>query len=50
MEVASLNMNRIKIEWNKMWHIIRDHLSEVGCHPSKKIAMTAVNSLKELSV
>lgn len=32
VEVADLNMDRIKIVWNRIWSIIRDHFSEVGCH------------------
>lgn len=32
VEVAEQNMDRIKIVWNRIWSIIRDHFSQVGCH------------------
>ncbi len=49
VEIADLNLDRIKIIWNRMWVIIREHLCEVGCNPNEVIAMEAVGLLKQLS-
>lgn len=46
VEIAELNMDRVVIVWNRVWAIIRDHFSEVGCHPNPQIAIIAVDSLK----
>lgn len=46
VEVADLNMHRIKFEWIRIWNVIRDHFSEVGCKGNKDIVMDVVDLLK----
>ena len=50
VEVADCNMNRIKIIWSKIWNVIQEHFSKVGCHPNPKVALYAIDSLKQLSI
>jgi len=50
VEVSDYNMDRIRIIWAKMWSLVRDHFSEVGTRANIKIAIFAVEQLKQLSV
>lgn len=47
--IASLNMGRIKIVWNRIWSIIRDHFNEIGSSCKVDIAERAIILLKELA-
>lgn len=46
VEVAEVNIDRIKIVWTRMWNIIKVHFSRVGCHSNHMISMYAIDSLK----
>lgn len=49
VEVASHNMNRIRIVWSRIWHHMGAHFSEVVLHPNVKFALYALDSLKQLA-
>ena len=49
VEVADVNMNRIQIQWFKIWKVISDYLVEVGSFKSTYIAEKAVDSLRQLA-
>ena len=49
VEVADINMNRIQIQWFKIWKIISDFLIELGSNKSSFIAEKAVDSLRQLA-
>lgn len=46
VEVAEVNIDRIKIIWSRMWNIIKVHFARVGCHQNSIISMYAIDSLK----
>lgn len=50
VEVAEYNMNRVKFVWQKIWNIMQEHFSKVGCHHVLSISMFAVDSLKQLAL
>mmetsp|Transcript_16230 Transcript_16230/g.13807 ORF Transcript_16230/g.13807 Transcript_16230/m.13807 type:complete len:494 (-) Transcript_16230:1315-2796(-) len=49
VEVADYNLDRIKFVWQKIWNIIKEHISNVAINSSTEISMFAVDSLKQLS-
>lgn len=49
VEVADINMDRIQIQWFKIWKIISDFLVEMGSNQSTFIAEKAVDSLRQLA-
>lgn len=46
VEVADFNMNRIRFTWNKIWTMLSEHFSAVGCHKNNNVAMYAIDSLR----
>eukprot|EP00211_Chloroparvula_japonica_P000492 CAMPEP_0119126116 /NCGR_PEP_ID=MMETSP1310-20130426/5159_1 /TAXON_ID=464262 /ORGANISM="Genus nov. species nov., Strain RCC2339" /LENGTH=1764 /DNA_ID=CAMNT_0007116253 /DNA_START=14 /DNA_END=5308 /DNA_ORIENTATION=- len=50
VEVAYENMSRIRLVWSRIWVHIGTHFTTVGCHDNLKIAMYAVDSLRQLSM
>jgi len=51
VEIATFNMNnRIRIIWVKMWKILADHFTLAGSHENKRVAMYAIDSLRQLSM
>lgn len=51
VEIATFNMNnRIRIIWVKMWKILADHFTLSGSHDNKRVAMYAIDSLRQLSM
>ena len=50
VEVAHYNIDRIKFIWQKMWNIIREHMSTVAITAPSDVSLFAVDSLKQLSV
>ena len=50
IEVAHYNINRIKIVWSKLWVHMGKHFITVGTHDDLKIAMNAIDSLRQLSM
>lgn len=49
VEVAEINITRIRITWSQIWTIISEHLTYVGSNPSPNIAEKAIDSLRQLA-
>ncbi|CAG8647377.1 1675_t:CDS:10, partial [Paraglomus occultum] len=50
VEISYYNMNRIRMEWSKMWQILGEHFKQVGCHPNVNVGFFAIDSLRQLSM
>ncbi|KAG5838550.1 hypothetical protein ANANG_G00224830 [Anguilla anguilla] len=50
VEISYYNMNRIRLQWSRIWQVIGDHFNKVGCNPNKDVAIFAVDSLRQLSM
>jgi len=50
VEVASFNMDRIRLIWARVWQVLSDFFVVVGCSPNLKISMTVVDSLRQLAM
>ena len=49
VEISSYNMNRVRIEWTKIWEVLGEHFNEVGCHTNTAVVFFALDSLRQLS-
>ncbi len=49
VEVAELNIKRVRIIWSRIWSIISEHLTQVGSNTSPNIAEKAIDSLRQLA-
>ena len=50
VEVADYNMDvRPRIVWTKVWGIIAEYFSKIGCHRNAMVSVFAIDSLKQLS-
>ncbi|OMJ95949.1 hypothetical protein SteCoe_502 [Stentor coeruleus] len=50
VNVADVNMNRMRYVWSRVWKTLRDHFSQAGMHKSQFIASFAIDSLKQLAI
>jgi brefeldin A-inhibited guanine nucleotide-exchange protein len=51
VEVAAFNMeSRPRLIWSTVWGVMSDHFASAGLHPNVKVAMYAIDSLRQLSV
>ncbi|KNC76169.1 hypothetical protein SARC_11320, partial [Sphaeroforma arctica JP610] len=50
VEIAYYNMNRIRMEWSRIWVVLGDHFNRVGCNPNTQIAIFAIDSLRQLAM
>uniref|UniRef100_A0A7N6ATH3 SEC7 domain-containing protein n=1 Tax=Anabas testudineus TaxID=64144 RepID=A0A7N6ATH3_ANATE len=50
VEISYYNMNRIRLQWSRIWQVIGDHFNKVGCNPIEDVAIFAVDSLRQLSM
>eukprot|EP00760_Papus_ankaliazontas_P023340 PhM_4_TR2044/c0_g1_i1/m.64461/K18442/ARFGEF, BIG; brefeldin A-inhibited guanine nucleotide-exchange protein len=50
LEVAEVNMHRIQLVWTQMWTHIGDLLTYCALHPHIRVAMHAIDSLRQLAV
>ena len=49
VESATVNMGRVRLVWGKIWEILREHFTAVGCHDNTAIAQFAIDSLRQLA-
>ena len=49
VEISAYNMSRIRIVWTSIWKFLSEHFVEVACSENKEIAMTAIDSLRQLA-
>ncbi|KAA8520531.1 hypothetical protein F0562_014787 [Nyssa sinensis] len=50
VEIAHYNMNRIRLVWSSIWHVLSDFFVTVGCSENLSIAIFAMDSLRQLSM
>ena len=50
VEIAYYNMQRIRLEWSHIWAVMGEHFNKVGCVANNVISISAVDSLRQLSV
>ncbi|KAI4377500.1 hypothetical protein MLD38_015112 [Melastoma candidum] len=50
VEISYYNMARIRMVWARIWSVLANHFIAAGSHPDKKIAMYAIDSLRQLGV
>lgn len=49
VEVADYNMNRIRLDWSRVWRVLSQHFVEAASHPNIRVSMYAVDSLRQLA-
>lgn len=50
VEIAHYNMNRIRLVWSSIWHILSVFFVAIGCSENLSIAIFAMDSLRQLSM
>ncbi|KAE9610730.1 hypothetical protein Lal_00021229 [Lupinus albus] len=50
VEIAHYNMNRIRLVWSSIWHVLSDFFVTIGCSANLSIAIFAMDSLRQLSI
>nr|XP_025695932.1 brefeldin A-inhibited guanine nucleotide-exchange protein 2 isoform X2 [Arachis hypogaea] len=50
VEIAHYNMNRIRLVWSSIWHVLSDFFVTIGCSGNLSIAIFAMDSLRQLSM
>ncbi|XP_072259359.1 brefeldin A-inhibited guanine nucleotide-exchange protein 2 isoform X2 [Pyxicephalus adspersus] len=50
VEISYYNMDRIRLQWSRIWQVIGDHFNKVGCNPNEDVAIFAIDSLRQLSM
>lgn len=46
VEVASLNMNRVRFQWQSIWSTLGEHFTRVGSHKNLHVVIYALDSLR----
>ncbi|KAJ0090390.1 hypothetical protein Patl1_13715 [Pistacia atlantica] len=50
VEISYYNMARIRMVWARIWSVLANHFIAAGSHPEEKIAMYAIDSLRQLGM
>lgn len=50
VEISYYNMARIRMVWARIWSVLASHFIFAGSHPDEKIAMYAIDSLRQLGM
>jgi brefeldin A-inhibited guanine nucleotide-exchange protein len=50
VEFAHFNMGRVRLVWRRIWAVLSDYFVAVGKHSNLRVAMYAVDSLRQLSI
>ncbi|XP_043718466.1 brefeldin A-inhibited guanine nucleotide-exchange protein 2-like [Telopea speciosissima] len=50
VEIAHYNMNRIRLVWSGIWHVLSDFFVTIGCSENLSIAIFAMDSLRQLAM
>lgn len=50
VEIAHYNMNRIRLVWSSIWHVLSEFFISVGCSENLSIAIFAMDSLRQLAM
>ncbi|KAL5698618.1 Brefeldin A-inhibited guanine nucleotide-exchange protein 5 [Ranunculus cassubicifolius] len=50
VEISYYNIARIRMVWARIWSVLANHFISAGSHPDEKIAMYAIDSLRQLGM
>lgn len=50
VEISYYNMERIRMEWSRLWAILGEHFNQVCCHPNAAVSAFGLDSLRQLAV
>eukprot|EP00002_Diphylleia_rotans_P014444 TRINITY_DN2814_c0_g1_i8.p1 TRINITY_DN2814_c0_g1~~TRINITY_DN2814_c0_g1_i8.p1 ORF type:complete len:1545 (+),score=258.96 TRINITY_DN2814_c0_g1_i8:58-4692(+) len=50
VEIASLNMSRIRYVWSNIWSVMAHHFCQVSCRQNFRVSMYAIDSLRQLAM
>uniref|UniRef100_A0A1I7W3Y1 DUF1981 domain-containing protein n=2 Tax=Loa loa TaxID=7209 RepID=A0A1I7W3Y1_LOALO len=50
VEISFYNMNRIRLQWSRIWTILGEHFNKAGCNANENISHFAVDALRQLSM
>ncbi|KAM7275057.1 hypothetical protein ACFE04_016923 [Oxalis oulophora] len=50
VEIAHYNMDRIRLVWSSIWHVLSDFFVTIGCSENLSVAIFAMDSLRQLSM
>lgn len=50
VEISYYNTARIRMVWARIWSVLADHFISAGSHHDEKVAMYAIDSLKQLGM
>lgn len=50
VEISYYNMARIRMVWARIWSVLAHHFIFAGSHPDEKVAMYAIDSLRQLGM
>lgn len=50
VEISYYNMARIRMVWARIWSVLSNHFISAGSHRDEKIAMYAIDSLRQLGM
>uniref|UniRef100_A0A7I4C777 SEC7 domain-containing protein n=1 Tax=Physcomitrium patens TaxID=3218 RepID=A0A7I4C777_PHYPA len=50
VEISYYNMTRIRMVWGRIWAVLSLHFIAAGSHSEEKIAMYAIDSLRQLAI
>ena len=49
VEISYYNMDRIRLQWSRIWQVLGEHFNKVGSSHEEEIALYAMDSLRQLS-
>lgn len=50
VEISYYNMERIRLQWSRIWQVLGEHFNAVGCNSNEEISFFALDSLRQLSM
>uniref|UniRef100_A0ACD5TW08 Uncharacterized protein n=1 Tax=Avena sativa TaxID=4498 RepID=A0ACD5TW08_AVESA len=50
VEITHYNMNRIRLVWSSIWHVLSEFFVTIGCSENLSIAIFAMDSLRQLAM
>ncbi|KAG9445348.1 hypothetical protein H6P81_016688 [Aristolochia fimbriata] len=50
VEIAHYNMDRIRLVWSSIWHVLSNFFVTIGCSENLSIAIFAMDSLRQLAM
>lgn len=50
VEISYYNMERIRLQWSRIWLVLGEHFNTVGCNMNEEISFFALDSLRQLSM